>query len=150
VTVAPDTVDALRGRLLDLRDDLVEQLADADVLDGGMLALLGDVGTALAALDATALAPVFVSQDEAARRRRGGDPHAEKRAERDAALRELAATMGDDVPVERRAREIATRMARYRPAAEETSDERLLMRQIIDTGLAVPKPDRLKRIIKTG
>ena len=48
---APDALAALRGRLLDMRADLVEQLAAADHLDAGLVALLGDVGAALADLD---------------------------------------------------------------------------------------------------
>ena len=43
---------ALRDRLLALRDDVLRQLAKADHLDSGLLALLGNVGAALAALDA--------------------------------------------------------------------------------------------------
>jgi hypothetical protein len=42
---------ALRDRLLALRDDLRRQLAEADVIDGGLLHLLADVETVLAALD---------------------------------------------------------------------------------------------------
>src|SRR5688500_17275718 len=49
----PPDFAGLHQWLLDMRAGLVEQLADADHLDAGMLALLGDVGAALAALDAT-------------------------------------------------------------------------------------------------
>jgi hypothetical protein len=41
----------LRARLLALRDDLRQRLADADTLDGGLLRVLADVETVLAGLD---------------------------------------------------------------------------------------------------
>ena len=47
---APD----LRERLLTMREGLVDGLGSASHIDGGHLALLGHVGTALAALDASA------------------------------------------------------------------------------------------------
>jgi hypothetical protein len=49
--IAPDVLDRLRDRLLVLRDDLRRRLAEADHLDGGLLAMLADVETVLAALD---------------------------------------------------------------------------------------------------
>lgn len=42
---------ALRERLIEMREALVEGLAAKPHVDGGMLALLGHVGTALAAID---------------------------------------------------------------------------------------------------
>ncbi len=42
---------ALRDRLLRLRSSALDQLAAADHLDAGMLAVLANVGAALAALD---------------------------------------------------------------------------------------------------
>jgi hypothetical protein len=50
--MSPDATAALRARLLALRDDALRQLAEADHLDGGLLALVGNVGAALAAIDA--------------------------------------------------------------------------------------------------
>ena len=48
------TADAeLRARLIAMRETLVEGLAAEPALDGGMLALLGNVGAALDALDRT-------------------------------------------------------------------------------------------------
>jgi hypothetical protein len=44
---------ALRERLIEMREALVEGLAAKPHIDGGMLALLGSVGAALAAIDAT-------------------------------------------------------------------------------------------------
>ena len=40
----------LRARLRDLRDDLRQRLATAEVLDGGLLRTLADVETVLAGL----------------------------------------------------------------------------------------------------
>jgi hypothetical protein len=51
VILAPDALAALRSRLLALRADTLAQLAEAEALNGGMLALLGNVGAALDALD---------------------------------------------------------------------------------------------------
>lgn len=145
--VPPEALAALRDQLHAMRLELVESMA-ADGVEPAFLHLMAGVQATLAAIDAGGEAATAI--DRPAHRRRGGDPHANQRARRDAALRELAASMGDDVPAQRQAREIVRRLARYRPAAEETTEERLLMRQIIDTGLAVPKADRIKRILKTG
>ena len=46
-----DLRDALRERLVFMRGDLIERLAKGGI-DGGMLALLGSVGAAIAAIDA--------------------------------------------------------------------------------------------------
>ena len=50
----PNTSPAidLRERLIAMRDSLVEVLARDEYLDGGRLTLLGQVGAAIAALDA--------------------------------------------------------------------------------------------------
>jgi hypothetical protein len=45
-----DTIAALRARLLALRADVLQQLANADHLDSGLLATLAHVETVLAAL----------------------------------------------------------------------------------------------------
>jgi hypothetical protein len=47
---APDAIAALRDRLLALRDDLRHRLAVAEALDAGLLRVLADVETVLAAL----------------------------------------------------------------------------------------------------
>jgi hypothetical protein len=47
---ATDTVATLRDRLLALRDDLRQRLAAAEALDAGLLRVLADVETVLAAL----------------------------------------------------------------------------------------------------
>ena len=85
----------------------------------------------------------------AAPRSRGGDQRAAERAQRDAALRQLAALLGADMPRERLARDLAGRLKRFRPMPAETAPERVLMREIITSGLPVPGPDRLARILRT-
>lgn len=134
---------ALRARLLDLRRDTLHQLAAADTPDAGLMRLVADAHTALAALDA-------VAEDAGATapQPRGGDPRATERAQRDAALRRLAAVTGADVPTERVARDLAGRLARYCPMPAETAPERLLMREIVTSGPPVPGPDRLARILR--
>lgn len=86
MTVAPDALAALRHRLHEMRAKLVAQLAAADVLDGGLLALLGNVGIALLALDEVAVPEAGgrggASTPAHARtrdRRRGGDPRSGRR-----------------------------------------------------------------------
>jgi hypothetical protein len=49
--MSPDAATVLRARLLSLRIDAVEQLAASDRLDAGILALVGDIGAALMAID---------------------------------------------------------------------------------------------------
>src|SRR5690348_8940315 len=51
----PDT-DALRARLLDLRQNTIAQLAAADHVDAGLLRLAADAGVALTALVAAPMA----------------------------------------------------------------------------------------------
>ena len=48
---AADPMAALRDRLLMLRADLRQRLAEADTLDGGLLRVLADVETVIAGLD---------------------------------------------------------------------------------------------------
>jgi hypothetical protein len=96
-----------------------------------------------------ALALADLVEQTLLRQRRGGDRQADHRRRRDEALRALARLTGNDRSVERQARDLAQRLARYRPMAGETSPERRLMRKVIDTGLGVPQPDRLARIIRS-
>jgi len=49
--VLSDAGAALRARLLALRDDLRQRLADAAALDGGLLRVLADVEAVIAGLD---------------------------------------------------------------------------------------------------
>ena len=85
----------------------------------------------------------------AASRPRGGDQRAAERAQRDTALRQLAALIGADMPRERLARDLVGRLARFRPMPTETALDRALMREIVASGLPVPGPDRLARILRT-
>ena len=96
-----------------------------------------------------ALALADLVEQTLLRRRRGGDRQADCRRRRDEALRALARLTGEDGSAERQARDLAQRLARYRPMPGETSPDRILMRKIIDTGLGVPQPDRLARIIRS-
>jgi hypothetical protein len=141
--MTPDEIAALRDRLLDLRLTALQQLAASEGIDAGLLRLAADASAALTALDAVELAPIDVAP-----RPRGGDMRSAERARRDEALRQLAAIIGADVPAERFARDLAGRLARYRPAVIETAPERLAMRAVVESGLPVPAPDRLARIIR--
>lgn len=51
MTIETSALSALRGRLLDLRADLLAQLTAAEHTDAGLLALVGNVSAALDALD---------------------------------------------------------------------------------------------------
>jgi hypothetical protein len=144
----------LRERLLALRADALRQLAEADHLDTGLLALLANTSTVLATIEAEAATAATPALDPASPthartrdRRRGGDPCADKRAARDEALRALARLNGNDAPVELVAREISNRLGRYRPLPDETIPERVLMRAVIDTGLPVPSAERIRKIL---
>ena len=53
--MATEDVTALRDRLLRLRASTFRQLSAADHLDAGLLAVLGNVGAALVALDQMAV-----------------------------------------------------------------------------------------------
>ena len=50
MSLVTDSVATLRDRLLGLRDDLRQRLAAAEALDAGLLRVLADVETVLAAL----------------------------------------------------------------------------------------------------
>ena len=50
MSLATDSLATLRDRLLALRDDLRHRLAVAEALDAGLLRVLADVETVLAAL----------------------------------------------------------------------------------------------------
>src|SRR3954447_12312907 len=89
-------------------------------------------------------------------RPRGGDQRAAERARRDEALHRLAAMVGAGMPGERLARVLgpplarvlATRLARFRPMPTETAPDRVLMREIVTSGMPLPGPDRLARILR--
>lgn len=139
----------LRDRLVALRDDTLRQLAAADHLDAGLVALLGYLGTALIALEFSELITSEGSGLEFCPSSRGGDPHAEQRRWRDrrlCALARLSAAPG--MSVEAMARELVDRARRHRPASDETNPARLLLSEIVESGLPIPGPDRLARIIR--
>jgi len=198
----------VRGRLVGLRDDALRQLAAADHLDGGMLALVGNVSSAIAAIDAAetvltaSLAERVVATDDgreiavvtysgadalaracldplaalhlgsqlvdAARRhltrtasasvcnttapvsKRGGDPHSDRRRERDAALCEAAESLAPGEPAEVQARIVIDRLSRYRTKLGEFDPERLTLARIKATELHKLGVDRAAKIIRAG
>jgi hypothetical protein len=85
-----------------------------------------------------------------ARRRRGGDPKAALRRERDAAFCALARLLAPGQPFEEQARLVINRQRRYQPVAGETGEDRQLMAQIKASGLAVPSLNRMARILSVG
>ena len=54
MTIAPDALAVLRGRLIDMRADLVERMA-SDGVEPGFLHLLAGVGAAIDVLDTPAV-----------------------------------------------------------------------------------------------
>jgi hypothetical protein len=78
---------------------------------------------------------------------RGGDPLAEQRAERDEALRSLATMIAPAAAAEQQARKIAGRLTRFRPMANETAPERVLMQRVLASGFGVPSPERIRKIL---
>jgi hypothetical protein len=80
-------------------------------------------------------------------RRRGGDPRADKRQQRNEDIRALARLTGNGKPLPQVAQDLITRCERYQPMPEETSPDRILLRRISDTGLPVPRKRRLIDIL---
>jgi hypothetical protein len=89
----------------------------------------------------------LLRQQVPARRRRGGDPKAALRRERDTAALALAQLLAPGQPFEEQARIVIGRVLRYQPAAGEIGAERQLMGQIRATGLPLPSADRMARIL---
>src|SRR5437763_6510439 len=77
---------------------------------------------------------------------RGGDPYSAQRRARDAQIRALAPLVAPGKSIEQQARDIAGRLARYRPMPEEASPERRLMQEIDEVGLPVGA-DRIRKIL---
>jgi hypothetical protein len=147
VTPALDPVATLRDRVVVLRDDLRQRLAVADALDAGLLALLADAETVIAALDRD-------GEDDpsscSSPHRRGGDPHAERRRELHDGLRGMASLLGlgKGKPAAEVAREITDRCKRYQPMPVETDPVRREMLRVRNAGVPVPASERhLIRII---
>jgi hypothetical protein len=78
--------------------------------------------------------------------KRGGDPRAQQRRQRDSGIRALARLVGNGKPLGRQAQEIAGSLARYRPMPQETSPERRLMQEIAEAGLPIGA-DRIRKIL---
>jgi len=81
---------------------------------------------------------------------RGGDPHARRRRERDAALREAAQVLAPGQPPEVQARIIVGRLSRYRRMPDETAADRIVLDRIKASGLEPPGVDRTAKIIRAG
>jgi len=77
---------------------------------------------------------------------RGGDPYSDQRRTRDAKIRTLAPLVAPGKSIEQQARDIAGRLARYRPMPDEASPERRLMQEIVEVGLPVGA-DRIRKIL---
>ena len=96
------------------------------------VALAGElIRAAIPKLGVTEDYPVTI----AVQRRRGGDPHAERRQHRNENILALARLIGGR-PSEQ-AEQIASRLVRYRPMLNETTPERRLMQKIRESGLPV-------------
>lgn len=94
--------------------------------------------------------PAVTSTPANRNRRRGGDPKAEARAERNAGVIELAQLTGAALSLGEMARQIISKATRYYPApGDETgSAERRALHRISKTGLEVPGSVRhLERIL---
>jgi hypothetical protein len=84
------------------------------------------------------------------RSRRGGDPLAQQRRDRDGALRVLAREMyGDGKLDEQQTREILAKAKRYRPSADAppASPVRLQLHRIAASGLSLPGLRQAMRIV---
>ena len=80
-------------------------------------------------------------------KRRGGDPQAQQRRQRDEDIRALARLTGGGKPLPQVAQDLIKRCERYQPMPKETSPDRVLLRRISDTGLPVPRKRRLIDIL---
>ena len=80
-------------------------------------------------------------------KRRGGDPQAQQRRQRDEAICALARLSGKGKPIEQQARDIAQRLDRYRPMPVETIPERRLMQEIKNSGLPIGRR-RISKILR--
>ena len=91
----------------------------------------------------------FLPSTDGVRRRRGGDPKAARRTERNEAVRALGALLSTELSLERQAREIIRKLRRYRPAVgdENRDGERGVLHQLANSGLPLPGTRQLKRIL---
>jgi hypothetical protein len=126
----------LRLRLIEMRAGILARLAGSESIELAWLNAIAGINAALAALDAEA-APV---------KRRGGDPQAQQRRQRDEDISALARLSGKGKPIEQQARDIAQRLDRYRPMSTETIPERRLMQKIKNSKLPVGQR-RIRKIL---
>jgi hypothetical protein len=118
-----------------------ERLAEVELDPLGAVALGHKlVGAGLLHLERAAKTP---------RRRRGGDPSADLRAQRDGALRDFAALVGADLNLEQRAAAVISRADRYRPAPGDEcgAPERRALQRLASIGLPLPGKRQLRRIL---
>jgi hypothetical protein len=127
----------LRERLLALRDATLRHLDEGEAIDAGLLSVAANAGAVLDMLDAL----------DADTSRRGGDPRAEQRAERDEDIRTLAALLGSAGSVQQRAAYLADRLVRFRAMPNETSPERVLMESIVKNEAGTPGAERIRKIL---
>lgn len=99
-----------------------------------------------------ALADVVERQLQRNLRRPGGDQSAAVRADRNDALREFAALLGNDLSLSRRAEEVVSRVSRYRPLPDDANrvGERGLLHRMWRTGLLHRMTVRQVRRILAG
>jgi hypothetical protein len=89
--------------------------------------------------------PKLACREKSKANKRGGDPRAQQRR-RDEALCELHNLTGEGKPLEPWSREIAQRLVRFQPLAEETNPERRLMQEVKDSGLPIGS-DRIRKVV---
>jgi hypothetical protein len=144
----------LRQRLTEMRADLAAALA-RDGIEPGYLSLMAGIAATLDALERMEAAPAgpggrgMPMPPNVAGPQRGGDPKAEYRSARNEAVRALGALLSADLSLEQQAREIASKVGRYRPSADDEHGdaERQALHQIHCVGLLLPGIRQLRRIL---
>ena len=143
MTVAPDALTALRCRLHEIRDELVERMA-ADGVEPAFLYLIAGVQAALGAIDtANNSAPGFGASGRAECNTAG-------RAQRNSGMRDIAQLLGAELSLERKAQLVIAKSHRYQPSPSDLngSPERQALHRIASSGVPVPSSKKqVKRII---
>jgi len=80
-------------------------------------------------------------------RRRGGDARATVRQRRDDAIAALARIRAPGASARRQAQEVVSLLNRYQPSPNEPSPDRLLMAEIISTGLKPLSVEQARKVI---
>jgi hypothetical protein len=142
------TPAALRERLTEMRAELIAALA-RDGIDPGYLSLMAGIAATIDALDRMEAAPVDAGLRQTPSPPRGGDPKAACRSTRNEGVRALGDLLSADLSLEQRAHEIAGKVRRYRPGADDEHGgaERQALHQIRSAGLPVPGTRQLRRIL---